>query len=408
MSPEAPLLFNPLDPGFRSDPYPTYKRLRAEHPAYPLPGGRWVISRHADCVSLLRDPRASSDARNSSAYQRALADGRVDMEDDMLGKTPPFLVLDPPDHTRLRGLVSKAFTPKRVEEHRPRIQRLVDDLIDPIAHRGSFDVIEDFAYPLPVTVICELLGVPAEDHETVKGWSRELARGLDPPETLTREDIARRRAAGNAFAEYFRALAAQRRKWPKDDLVSALIEAEQAGDKLTADELVSTCIFLLATGQETTVNLIGNGVLALLRHPEQLTLLAERPSLAPSAVEEVLRYDAPVQFAFRTAIADIDVAGETISKGDQIIVLLGSANRDPAQFSKPDRFDITRADSRHLAFGFGAHFCLGAPLARAEAQIAFAALIRRFPTLELRTDTPQYRPHIVNRGLQSLPVGFST
>jgi cytochrome P450 len=409
MAEAAPLLFNPLDPAFRVDPYPCYARLRAEAPIYQTPVGSWVLSRYVDCAAALRDhARWSSDLRNNAVYQRALAEGRVDPSQEALGKTPPFLVLDPPDHTRLRGLVNKAFTPKVVEGLRPHVQQIVDELLDNVADKGSIEVIEDLAYPLPITVICEMLGVPPQDRQTFQQWSRELSRGLDPEEVLPPDAIERRRQAGNAFADYFRALIAERRRNPRDDLLSALIAAEEAGDKLTEDELVSTCIFLLAAGHETTVNLIGNGSLALLRHPDQLDLLRSDPSVARGAVEEILRYDPPVQYASRIAMEDIDLDGATIEKGRQAVILIGSANRDPDAFPEPDRFDITRGDSRHLAFGLGIHFCLGAPLARVEGEIAFATLVRRLDGLHLLAEAPEYKEHIVNRGLRSLPVSFST
>ena len=406
MSDAEPIVFNPLDPAFRADPYSLYARMRREDPVHQAPFGRWVLSRYADCVSVLKDPRASSDLTNTEAYQRAIEKRGDAGPDDPLLKMRPFLIMDPPDHTRLRGLVSRAFTPKVVEGLRPRIQELVDTLLDVVAERGSIELIEDFAYPLPVTVICELLGVPPEDHATFKEWSRDLARGQDPPEVVPPEVRKRSVEAMQRFMDYFRAQIKERRKKPTDDLLSALIVAEEAGDKLTEDELLATCVFLLAAGHETTVNLIGNGMLALLRHPDQLDKLRDDPSLASSAVEELLRYDAPVQFALRTAKEEIEIGGRTIPKGQQIIVLLGAANRDPEQFPDPDRLDITRADNRHIAFGFGIHFCLGAPLARIEGEIAFRTLVRRFRRLELQTDALEYKENIVLRGLASLPVSF--
>ena len=406
MQDAPPLLFNPLDPAFRIDPYSVYARLRAEAPIYQAPFGGWVLSRYADCVAVLKDPHASSDFRNSDAFQAFVAEQGIDPNQTVLGGARPFLFLDPPDHTRLRGLVNKAFTPKVVEGLRPRIQQVVDELLDSVAEQKSMEVIEDFAYPLPVTVICEMLGVPTEDHETFKEWSRELARSLDPEELLPAEVVERRQRAVQSFAEYFTGLIEQRRKTPRDDLLSALIAAEEAGDKLTGEELLSTCILLLVAGHETTVNLIGNGVLALLRNPDQLERLAQDPSLARSAVEEVLRYDPPVQFTGRVALEDIDLGEATIPKGQQAVLLLASANRDPEVFPEPDRFDIARADNHHVSFGFGVHFCLGAPLARLEGEIAFAALAQRLRGLRLLTEAPEYKENIVLRGLASLPVGF--
>ena len=406
MSEAEPVVFNPLDPAFRADPYSVYRRLRSEAPIHRSAFGALVISRYADCLAILRDPRSSSDRRNAEAYQNAVEQGLIDPDQRLL-RTPSFLVLDPPDHTRLRGLVSKAFTPKVVDGLRPRIQGLVDDLLDVVAGRGSMDVIEELAYPLPVVVICEMLGVPAEDRDTFKEWSRELARSLDPEEVVPPEVVARRRRAGDSFLDYFRALIEERRRRPQEDLLSALIVAEEAGDKLTEDELLATCILLLVAGHETTVNLIGNGTLALLRHPDQLERLRDDPALAQSAVEELLRYDPPVQFTGRTALQDMEIGGVTIQKGQQTVLLLASANRDPDQFPDPDRLDIARADNHHIGFGFGIHFCLGAPLARVEGEIVFGTLARRLRGLELRTEAPEYKENIILRGLRALPVGFT-
>jgi cytochrome P450 len=402
MTQAEPIVFNPLDPGFRVDPYPVYRRLLAEDPVHETPFGR-VFSRYEDCVAVLKDHRHwSSDIRNAAqpGFEPPMGDFL-----DVAGR--PFLFLDPPDHTRLRRLVSKAFTPRVVETLRPRIQQIVDELLDAVAEKGSFEVIEDLAYPVPVVVISEMLGVPPGDHETFRGWSRELAQALDPNPFIDAETVRRRLAAIESFDEYFRRLIAERKKEPRDDLLSALIAAEEEGDRLTEPELLSTARLILIAGHETTVNLIGNGTLALLRHPDQLRLLRDDPSLAKSAVEEVLRYDPPVQYTGRIAVEEVEVAGAQFKPGQSVVTLIGAANRDPAQFEDPERFDITRDDDRHLAFGFGIHYCLGAPLARVEGQIALSALVRRFDGLELLVDRPEYGKNIVLRGLAALPVGFS-
>jgi cytochrome P450 len=259
---------------------------------------------------------------------------------------------------------------------------------------------------LPVQVISEMLGVPPEDHERFKGWSRDLARGLDPDFILPQEVLDQRKAAIDAFSAYFLELIAERRRAPQDDLLSALVAAEDEGDRLTERELLSTCTLLLVAGHETTVNLIANGTLALLRHPDQLRRLRDDPSVARSAVEEVLRYDAPVQMTGRVALEDIELDGATLTKGAFALLLLASANRDPAAFAEPDRLDLGRTDNHHLAFGFGTHFCLGAPLARLEGEIALTSLVRRCPDLALATDQPRYKENLILRGLEALPVTF--
>lgn len=414
MSTTEPLVFNPFDPEFRADPYPTYRRLREEDPMHTSMLGPRVLTQYELCSAILRDQRTGTDETKSNAYAEWLAQGNEPpgrSEDD----NPPFLFLDPPDHTRLRGLVSKAFTPKVVEGLRPRAQDLTDALIDAAVARaqtgaagaqGSMDVIADIAYPLPVTIISEMLGVPTEDHETFQGWSRELARALDPAYVLPPEVIAARDKAVEEFGDYFRALIAKRRADPRADLLSSLIAVEEAGQSLTEGELVSTVILLLIAGHETTVNLIGNGVLALLRNRAQFEKLAADPSLAKSATEEALRYDAPVQMTMRVAHENLQFGDFAMPEGDTAILLLAAANRDPAMFDDPETFDITRDDPRHLAFSSGIHFCLGASLARLEGQIALATVARRLPRMELAVDRPEYKENIVLRGLASLPVTF--
>jgi cytochrome P450 len=399
-----PLVFNPFDPALRSNPYPVYNRFREEDPVHQSPLGIIVLSRWADCAGILRHPRVSSDNRKAEGWaEEARAQG-IDPDAEV---SRPFLFMDPPDHTRLRGLVNKAFTPRTVERLRPRAEALVKELIDARIGSGEIDIIEDLAYPLPVTIISEMLGVPPEDRETFKEWSKEFARALDPDEVLPPETIERRQKAGEEFSEFFRRLIEKRRAEPQDDLVSELVAAEDAGNKLTEQELITTCILLLIAGHETTVNLIGNGMLTLLRHPDQLAMLRDDPSLAKTAVEEVLRYDPPVQLTGRIALEDITLeSGAVIPKGKQAVLLLGAANRDPAQFADPERVDITREDNRHLAFGMGIHFCLGAPLARVEGQIALAELARRLRNPRLMTDPPPYKENITLRGLASLPVAF--
>ncbi len=391
--------FNPMDPEFVADPYPTYHRLRAEDPVHHNPLGFWVLTRYEDVVAALRDPRLAKEAIAEFIAAR-------------FGQPVPAMGLsmldrDPPDHTRLRSLVSKAFTRGVVEGLRPRIQKIVDQLIDGGEAKGTMELIEEFAYPIPVTVICEMLGVPVEDHERFKGWSIDIARGLDGLLLSAGSEIRQRSAeARHGLAGYFRELIAERRASPRGDMLSELIAAEEAGDKLSEEELLATCILILVAGHETTVNLIGNGMLALLRHPAELRRLRENPALIQSAVEELLRYDGPVQRTARIPSEDVTIAGRTIGKGEMVMPFIGAADRDPAQFSDPDRLDITRADNKHVAFGLGIHFCLGAPLARLEGQIAISTLVKRLPKLALATDAPAYRPSLTLRGLSTLPVSF--
>jgi cytochrome P450 len=392
--------FNPMDPEFLADPYPTYHRLRMEDPVHHSPLGFWVLTRYEDVAAVLRD------ARFIKEPLAALVAARFGSEVPR-GVGLSMLDRDPPDHTRLRSLVSKAFTPRVVEGLRPRIQEIVDGLIARAEAAGTMDVIEEFAYPIPVNVICEMMGVPVKDHERFKGWSLDIARGLDsiwlPPDS----EIPRRSAAArHAIGDYFRELIAERRASPRGDLLSALIAAEEAGDKLNEEELLATCILILIAGHETTVNLIGNGVLALLRNPEALRRLRATPGLITTAVEELLRYDGPVQRTARVASDDATIGGHTIHKGEMVMPFIGAADRDPAQFPEPDRLDLARADNRHIAFGWGIHFCLGAPLARVEGQIAIDTLVRRLPRLALVTDTVEYRQSLTLRGLKELPVKF--
>jgi cytochrome P450 len=391
--------FNPMAPEFLADPYPTYHRLRVEDPVHWSPLGFWVLTRYEDVVAVLRDQRFAKEAMIAAVAARfGLAPGTIGLS---------MLDRDPPDHTRLRGLVSKAFTPRVVERLRPHIQEIVDGLLDRVEGQGTMDLIEEFAYPIPVMVICELLGVPVEDHERFKTWSLDLARGLDSIMLPVDSEVARRSGiARQGLTDYFRALIAARRAAPRNDLLSALIAAEEAGDTLSEDELLASSILLLVAGHETTVNLIGNGTLALLRHPDQLRRLRDDPGLIASAVEELLRYDGPVQRTARMPSVDVAIGGRTIKQGEMVMPFIGAADRDPAQFPDPDRLDLARADNRHVAFGMGIHFCLGAPLARVEGQLAINTLLRRLPKLALASERPEYRQSLTLRGLKALSVAF--
>jgi cytochrome P450 len=393
----AELLFNPLAPEFLADPYPHYRRLRDEDPVHESPLGFWVLTRHDDVAGMLRDPRFGR-----KGFERILAARFGDAGFDL-----SMLFRDPPDHTRLRTLVSKAFTPRVVEQMREHIQQIVDGLLAAIAPAGAMDLVADFAYPLPVAVICEMLGVPGGDRERFRDWTVHIARALDAIALPTEPEVVERGlAARRALADYFRELMAARRRRPRGDLLSELIAAEEQGDRLSEGELMATILLLFVAGHETTVNLIGNGTLALLRHPDQLRRLREEPTLLPAAVEELLRYDGPVQRTGRICSTEVQVGGRTIPANSVVLGLIGAANRDPAVFPDPDRLDVGRAENRHLAFGWGIHFCLGASLARLEAQIAFGTLLRRLPRLALATAAPEWRPASALRGLRALPVAF--
>jgi cytochrome P450 len=393
-------LFNPFLPEFHADPYPFYRRLREEDPVHRSPLGFWVLTRYDDCVTVLRDPRFGREE-----FQQMLSAVYGGEESDRLPRS--MLFRDPPDHTRLRALVSKAFTPRVVEQMREHIQGIVDRLLDRALGRGGMDVIEDLAYPLPVTVICEMLGVPVGDHASIRGWSADIARSLDAIGLPSDQAIVDRgRAARRALGDYFRALVPGRRARPQADLLSGLLAAEEQGDRLSEPEVISMCLLLFIAGHETTVNLIGNGLLALLRHPEQLAKVQADPGLVPNAVEELLRYDSPVQRTARMTTCDLDLAGHRLERGTMVVAALGAANRDPAQFPDPDRLDVTRRDVRHISFGYGIHFCLGAPLARLEGQLALGTLLRRAPGLALAEPEPEWRESSVLRGLRRLRVTF--
>ena len=397
------LLLQLLDQSNRPDPYPVYRRFLEAGPLQFPDANVHVFSRFADCGEMLRHPASCSDRLKSTIAQREIAAGAPARP---LGP-PGFLFLDPPDHTRLRKLVSKAFSPKVVKSLEADVIGLVDEMLDRVAEKGRFDVVADLAYPLPVAVICRLLGVPLEDEPQFSSASALLAQGLDPFVTFTGEvpdGYQDRMRAGRWLRDYLRGLVHRRRASPADDLISLLIAVEESGDQLDEEEIVATCNLLLIAGHETTVNLIGNAVLAMLRHPHHWRALGDDAARAPAIVEETLRYDPPVQLVGRIAGEDITVAGGIeVPKGDSLMLLLASAHRDPAVTERPDEFDPGRASIRHLAFGHGAHFCLGAPLARLEAAVALSAFAKRFPNIALDGD-PVYKPNVTLRGMAQLPV----
>ncbi|MBV9164128.1 MAG: cytochrome P450 [Pseudonocardiales bacterium] len=391
-------------PEFHQDPYPLYERMRREHPVYRSSQGIWYLTRYADVDAALRDVRLSKDhARMRRWHARRTGREDLDRLRDRFGRS--MLHADPPDHTRLRKLANKAFTARRTEGLRPRIRAIVDELLDAAVAAGpAMELIGALAYPLPITVICELVGVPPGDRHRVRTWSRQLVNQTEA--ALTPDDPQRIEQAADEFEEYLRNLIGRRRAEPANDILSSLVAVADSGARLTENELLSTCYLLLVAGHETTVNLIGNGTLALLRHPDQLRRLQQDPTLIRSAVEELLRYDNSVQKVTRIVVGQVALGGQTLNDGEFVSPVLAAANRDPDYFPDPDRLDLGRANNRHVSFGNGPHFCLGAPLARLEGEVALGALVRRLPALRLDTETIEWRPKPALRGLERLPVAY--
>lgn len=395
--------------GALENPYPLYAVIRTVRPVLPVPvaghtgPGMWMLTRYRDVHAALRDPRFS--------VERI----RAPLVRDNLDRLPEFLrqsatglrsmlVMDPPDHTRVRKLVNKAFTPRRIAALGDHIEAIVRQLVDEARAKGRFDLVHDLAEPLPAIVIAELLGVPVEDHRRFREWSGALIAGLASPRAEARAAGA---DAARSLLAYLSDTIAARRRAPRDDLISALIEAQEEHDALTDAGLLATSNLLLLAGHETTTNLIGNGTLALLRDPDQWRRLCADPALGPRAVEELLRYDGPVQATLRVALEDVAIDGQVIAQGSLVLVGIGAANHDPEVFAEPDQLDLARDPNPHLAFGFGTHFCMGASLARLEARLAFEALTRRLPGLTLVDDRPVYRPSPVLRGLARLEVAVA-
>ena len=397
--------YNPFIPEVHANPYPMYISLRAEDPVqWSELMESWILTRYDDIVAVLADSRFSADRRQAQNRYAQQAQ-KIAEEFGAFGRTQTMLTSDPPLHTRLRKLVSKAFTPRMVDGLLPRIQEIVDERLDAVQEAGRMDIIQDLAYPLPVIVIAEMLGIPPQDRDQFKLWSDEIVLTLNGP--LTSPDMLERaRKSAHELTEYFRGVIEERRKEPGSDLISGLIAAEEQGQILSEDEMLTTAMLLLVAGNETTTNLIGNGMLALLRNPDQLRKLRDDPSLIQTAIEELLRYDGPVQATGRVATEDMEIDGHPVKKGQVAFCVLGAANRDPAKFENPDQLDVTRHPNEHVAFGDGIHFCLGAPLARAEGQIALRTLLRRFPDLSLETDNLQWGGTFILRGLKGLPISL--
>jgi cytochrome P450 len=405
--PEPSIFEQILDPANRADPYPLYAQLRRT-PVARQADGTYLISTYREIVALLHDPRISSDPRSHPE----LAGAPPTLEEGLPGLPLPFINRDPPDHDHLRELANRPFgppcTPRRVEGMRPWLAEVTDALIDSFAGKDQVDIVDDFAYPLPVTAICRLLGVRQEDEPRFRKWADGIVETIDPT-TGTFEARQRRRARVNAeLGEYLGGLADTRARQPGDDLISGLLTDTGPHAPMSRTDLLSTAVLLLVAGHETTVNLITNGTLTLLRHPDVLDRLRHEPDLITTLVEELLRYEPPVHMlTSRSALADIDIAGTTIPQGSPLVLMLAAGERDPDRFPDPDRFDPDRTDNPHLGFGSGIHYCFGAPLARIEAQVALPALARRLVNPRLVTDPPPYRPNPVLRGPRHLGVDFN-
>ena len=418
----------------RVNPYPFYEQLREHDPVHwDEMLGFWVFSRYGDIDALYTDDRFSRAQGLMRGFDRLSESERQLVQPVYHSFSKTVFYADPPYHTHLRGLMNHAFTPRRVERLRPNIQRIVNELLDAAQRRdGTVDVIRDLAYPLPVMVIAELLGLPAGDRERFKKWSDDLFAILGTVRQKSSDLLERAVQSLHEMTDYVSDLSQKRRESPRDDLLTALLSVTEeqelacphphaasssqatgelthehaAASALTAEELVSNINILLSTGHETTTHLIGNGILALLQHPDQMQRLQTQPSLLAHAIEEMLRYDNPVQITYRAALEDADIRGKRIRKGDLVNSIVGSANRDPRRFSNPDQFNITRNEGRHLGFGLGIHFCIGAPLVRLEAEIVFDTILRRFPGIRLATETLEWQEHPIFRGLKALPVNF--
>ena len=381
---ESGVSYDPTSAAILSDPYDTYDRLRAKDPVHRMRLiNAWVLTRYEDVDTVLRDHR------------------RFSKDDGIEDEYRSMLHHDPPDHTRLRSLVSKAFTPRSVRELHPRVHRIVAELLHDLDGRDRFDLIESLAFPLPVTVIAEMLGVPPQDMDRFNRWSNDISLTIEP--SLRDDQIRRVQRATEELYEYFEGIIEQRRRNPQDDMITALLNAEDEGDKLTRPELLGTLVLLLVAGNETTRNLIGNGMRALLKNPDQLQRLRDNPDLLDSTIDELLRYDSPVQLDGRLVHSDVEVAGHQIRAGQRVLCAIGAANRDPSAFTAPDKLDIARSEKSNIAFGRGIHHCLGAPLAVLEARAAFSALLAHFSRIELIAE-PVYREQVVLRGLEELWV----
>jgi cytochrome P450 len=405
MSTTAALHFDVRDPAFLANPYPLFKQLRTAAPIWKAPFGRWFLTRYDDCNLLLRDRRFGKDYVDPEALMRRF--GPTAPQDSAVVELSHMMLMrDPPDHTRLRGLVNKAFTARRIESLRERVGEIANRLLDEVIPQGEMEAIRDLAFPLPVLVICELLGIPEPDRNRFTAGS-SAGVALINPTPPTREELDAANAETDASSGFFEDLFELRRREPQDDLITQLVQTEDAGDRLSTIELRANVRLLFAAGHETTVNLIGNGLWSLLTSPAQWQLLRDDPTLIPNAIEEILRFQSPVQAVARTVAEPVELRGVTLEERELVVALLGAANRDPEVFEDPDRLDITRKDLKPLSFGGGIHFCLGAQLARIEAAVVFETLLRRIPDLRLlQPDRPKWRPSFALRGVSELPVAW--
>ena len=396
-------LYQLLDPEVLANPYPLYQRLRTETPVYWDPYlHAWVVTRYADVITVLHH----FSANRTPTPEQLAAIGLAELAPVAQVMVKQMLFMDAPDHTRLRGLASTAFTPARVEALRSHIREILNDLLEPLLAAGRMDVIADLAAPLPAIVTAEMMGVPTADADQLKEWSADFAEVLGNFQHNP-DHASRTLKCVEEMTSYFRDAIQSQRDQPRDGLINALLSAEVDGDRLTEEEIIANCIVTMVGGQETTTNLIGNGVLTLLRHPDELERLRNDLSLIPSAVEELLRYESPSQHTARICPEDTELGGKRIRKGQAVIAVMGAGNRDPERFPDPDRLDLGRKDNRHLAFGWASHFCFGAPLARIEGQLVFEAIARRMANLQLEPGALVWRDNLGLRGLTCLPVTFS-
>jgi len=399
--------FNPLEQKFRDDPYPIYDYLRTKEPVHQNIFGNWTITRYQDIKTVLNNPSfQNKDLPKSLEQKNKYFQGEGKNINALASSIPKWLFyLEPPDHSRMRRLVSKAFTPRVVEELRPQIQATANELIDVVENRGSMDIMSEYASPLPIITISKLLGIPLDNSSKVHHWAAEIVHVMSD-RLLSQQAYEKINQAFVEFNQYLREIISEKTSNPQQDLISELIRTSYQTEKLNEEELLATCIQLFGAGEETTVNLLGNGMLTLLRHPEAMEQLKQSPEIIPSAVEEILRYESPVQQIRRVAIEDTVLGGKKIKAGEYVELYLGAANRDPEQFLNPNQLNLTRPDNHHLAFADGIHHCLGAPLARVQAQIAINTIFHRLPNLQLQTNKLEWIENIAFRGLKTLPVIF--